>query len=30
MFSTFPGSVKVAFKVPYNYSKCSVNVSKGQ
>ena len=26
MFSTFTGSVKVAFKVPYGYSKCSLNV----
>ena len=30
MFSTFTGSVKVAFKVPYVYSKCYFNVSKGQ
>ena len=30
MFSTFTGSVKVAFKVPYGYSKCSLNVSKCQ
>ena len=30
MFSTFTGSVKVACKVPYRYSKCSVNVGKGQ
>ena len=30
MFRTFTGSMKVACKVPYRYSKCSVNVSKGQ
>ena len=30
MFSIFTGSVKVACKVPYRYSKCSVIVSKGQ
>ena len=30
MFNTFADSVKVACKVPYKYSKCSVNVSKGQ
>ena len=30
MFSIFTGSAKVACKVPYRYSKCSVNVSKGQ
>ena len=30
MFSTFTGSAKVACKVPYRCSKCSVNVSKGQ
>ena len=29
MFSTFTDSVKVACKVPYRYSKCSVIVSKG-
>ena len=27
MFSTFTGSIKVACKVPYKYSKCSLNVS---
>ena len=30
MFCTFTDFVKVACKVPYRYSKCSVNVSKGQ
>ena len=30
MFGTFTDFVKVACKVPYRYSKCSVNVSKGQ
>ena len=30
MFNTFTGFVKVAFKVPYMYSKCYANVSKGQ
>ena len=28
MFSTFTDSVKVTCKVPYRYSKCSLNVSK--
>ena len=30
MFSTFTDSLKVACKVPYRYSKCSLNVSNGQ
>ena len=30
MFGTFTDSVKVTFKVPDIYSKCSLNVSKGQ
>ena len=30
MFDTFTDSVKVTCKVPYRYSKCSLNVSKGQ
>ena len=30
MFSTFTDSVKVACMVPYKYSKCNLNVSKGQ
>ena len=30
MFNTFTGFVNVVFKVPYGYSKCYFNVSKGQ
>ena len=30
MYSTFTDSVKVICTVPYRYSKCSLNVSKGQ
>ena len=30
MFSTFTGSVKLACKFPYRYSKCSLNVCKDQ
>ena len=30
MFRTFTGSVKVACKVPYRYSKCSLSICKVQ
>ena len=30
MFGTFTDSIKVTCKVPYRYSKCSLNVSKCQ
>ena len=30
MFCTFTNSVKVTCKVPCRYSKCNLNVSKGQ
>ena len=30
MFCTFTDSVKVTYNVHYRYSKCSLNVSKGQ